>query len=139
MADLPKTLRHLLLADIHRLTVTRADVVGANALTLDRSLCEAAGFTAFEKLEVTNATNGARFSTSLNMAEANSGTLSIDGAAAHLVRQGDIVTVSAYGWLKEKAALKHHPRQVTVDAQNSIASVTEPPAPPAKKSKKKET
>lgn len=138
MAETPKTLRHLLLAEIHRLTVTRADVDGANALSLDRSLCEAAGFTAFEKLEVTNATNGARFSASLVMTEPNSGTLSIDGAGAHVVRPGDIVTVSAYGWLKEKAALKHHPRRVTVDAQNSITSVTEPPGPPPKKSKKKE-
>ncbi len=135
MADTPKTLRHLLLAEIHRLTVTRADVDGANAVTLDRALSDAAGFTAFEKLEVTNATNGARFSASLSMAEVNSGALCIDGAAAHLVKQGDLVTLSAYGWVKEKAALKHHPRRVTVDAQNSITSVTEPPAP--KKSKKK--
>jgi aspartate 1-decarboxylase len=130
-----KTLRQVLLAEIHRLVVTRADVDGANALSLDRTLCEAAGFANFEKLEVTNATNGARFSAMVTAAEANSGTLSVDGAGAHLVRPGDLVTLSAFAWLKEKDALTHQPRRVSVDSTNSLITVAEA-AKPAKKPKK---
>ncbi len=133
MADSPKTLRHVLLAEVHRLTVTGADVDGENCLRLDRTVAQAAGFSQFEKIEIANATNGARFAAALTFADANSGTLAIDGAGAHLARVGDVVSVSAFGWLKEKQLLKHEPLRITVNAQNTVVSVTHP----EKKQKKK--
>ncbi len=131
------TLRQVLFSEIHRLTVTRADVDGANSVSLDRALCEAAGFALFEKLEITNVTNGARFAATVVHADANSGNLSIDGAGAHLVRPGDLVTLSAFAWLKEKAAREHQPRRVTVDGHNSLVALAQPESAKAESKKKK--
>ena len=120
MAGNLKSMRHMLLAEVHRLTVTRADIDGPNGITLDRALGEAAGFVEFEKIEVTNASNGARFSAALAFGEPGSGTVAVDGAAAHLARLSDIITLSSYGWLKEKRAPKHQPVRVSVDSDNAV-------------------
>ena len=102
-----------------------------------RALCVAAGFALFEKLEITNVTNGARFAATVVHADANSGNLSIDGAGAHLVRPGDLVTLSAFAWLKEKAAREHQPRRVTVDGHNSLVALAQPESAKAESKKKK--
>ena len=70
-------------------------------------------------------------------ADANSGNLSIDGAGAHLVRPGDMVTLSAFAWLKEKAAREHQPRRVTVDGHNSLVALAQPESAKAESKKKK--
>ncbi|MCA2979216.1 MAG: aspartate 1-decarboxylase [Myxococcaceae bacterium] len=118
MAETQKTLRHLLLGKIHRAVVTRADLDYVGSITIDRDLIDAAGFLENEKVDIYDVTNGSRLATYVIPAERGSGEIGINGAAAHLVKPGDLVIIAAYGWMKEKTARKHRPNVVLVDEQN---------------------
>src|SRR5581483_6478701 len=50
----------------------------------------------------------------------DSGVVCVNGAAAHLVRPGDLVIIAAYTWLDEAAARTHQPKVVFVDAHNRL-------------------
>jgi aspartate 1-decarboxylase len=63
-----------------------------------------------------------------------SGEVAASGAVAQLVRPGDVMTLSAFGWMKEKQAKKHVPLVVRVDAQNRPSR----PAAPARRLKARE-
>jgi aspartate 1-decarboxylase len=156
MAESQKTLRQLLLGKIHRAVVTRADLDYVGSITIDQDLIDAAGFLENEKVDIYDVTNGSRLATYVIPAERGSGEIGINGAAAHLVKPGDLVIIAAYGWMKEKSARKHTPKVVLVDDQNRPTNVAseernppqrpfaEPdeaakdaPSPASKKAKKK--
>lgn len=131
MAESGKTLRQLLLGKIHRAVVTRADLDYVGSITIDRDLIEAAGFLENEKVDIYDVTNGSRLATYVIPAERGTGEIGINGAAAHLVKPGDLVIIAAYGWMKEKQAKKHKPNVVLVDEQNKPLKVaTEERNPP---------
>lgn len=56
----------------------------------------------FESVEVYNITNGERIKTYAIELPAGSGRFESNGAAAHLIREGDRVIVAAYTWLTEQ-------------------------------------
>jgi aspartate 1-decarboxylase len=118
MPESSKTLRQLLLGKIHRAVVTRADIDYVGSITIDEALVEAAGFLPNEKVDIYDVTNGSRLSTYVIPATRGSGEVGINGAAAHLVRPGDLVIIACYGWMKDKAARKHRPSIVHVDDEN---------------------
>jgi aspartate 1-decarboxylase len=134
MADSSKTLRHMLLGKIHRAVVTRADLDYVGSITIDRDLIDAAGFLPNEKVDIYDVTNGSRLATYVIDAPRGSGEVGINGAAAHLVKPGDLVIIASYGWMKEKAARKHEPHIVLVDDENRqtnvIAHEENPPQDP---------
>jgi aspartate 1-decarboxylase len=113
-----KTLRHVLLGKIHRAVVTRADIDYVGSISIDETLIEAAGFLPNEKVDIYDVTNGSRLATYVIAAERGSGEIGINGAAAHLVRPGDLVIIAAYGYMKEKQARRHVPSVVFVDERN---------------------
>ena len=112
--------RHFLLGKIHRATVTRADLDYVGSITIDIGLVEAAGFLENEKIDIYDVTNGARLSTYVIPGRRGSGEIGINGAAAHLVKRGDLVILANYGWMSADEALLHRPRVVHVDAKNRV-------------------
>ena len=102
-------LRHFLLGKIHRATVTRADLDYVGSITLDPLLIEAAGFMENEKIDIYDVTNGSRLSTYVIPGLPGSGEVGINGAAAHLVRPGDLVILASYGYLTAEEAQAHAP------------------------------
>ncbi len=116
-------LRHFLLGKIHRATVTRADVDYVGSVTIDSNLIEAAGFLENEKIDIYDVTNGARLSTYVIPGEAGSGEVGINGAAAHLVRPGDLVILASFGWMTAEQAAERRPRIVHVDARNRLVAL----------------
>jgi aspartate 1-decarboxylase len=127
-------LRHFLLGKIHRAKVTRADIDYVGSVTVDTRLIEAAGFLENEKVDIYDVTNGARLSTYVIPGVAGSGEIGINGAAARLVKAGDLVILASYGWLTNEEAAVHRPRVVHVDASNRIIELAHkertPAAPP---------
>ncbi len=123
MADSSKTLRHLLLGKIHRAVVTRADLDYVGSITIDRDLIDAAGFLLHEKVDIYDVTNGSRLATYVLEAPRGSGEIGINGAAAHLVKPGDLVIIASYGWMKDKAARRHQPNIVLVDDENRQTNI----------------
>ena len=115
-------LRQFLLGKIHRATVTRADLDYVGSITLDPLLIEAAGFMENEKIDIYDITNGSRLSTYGIPGISGSGEIGINGAAAHLVNQGDLVILAAYGYLTEAEAQHHQPKVVFVDGRNRITA-----------------
>jgi aspartate 1-decarboxylase len=116
-------LRHFLLGKIHRATVTRADLDYVGSITIDLDLVEAAGFLENEKIDIYDVTNGARLSTYVIPGVRGSGEIGINGAAAHLVKPGDLVILASYGWMTAEEAEQHRPRVVHVDAKNRVVSL----------------
>jgi aspartate 1-decarboxylase len=50
----------------------------------------------------------------------DSGVICVNGAAAHLVKPGDLVIIAAFTYLDEAAARVHEPKVVFVDEQNRM-------------------
>jgi aspartate 1-decarboxylase len=128
-------LRHFLTGKIHRATVTRADLDYVGSITIDVDLIEAAGFLENEKIDIYDVTNGARLSTYVIPGVRGSGEIGINGAAAHLVNEGDLVIIASYAWMTADEAAANRPRVVHVDARNKIVELASqertPPAIPA--------
>ena len=112
--------RKMLRAKIHRATVTQADVDYEGSITIDRRLMEAADLRSNEAVCVWNVTNGNRFETYTVEGEPDSGVICVNGAAAHLVRPGDLIIIAAFTWLEEEAARAHEPKVVFVDERNHV-------------------
>jgi len=81
---------------------------------------EASDILPFERVEVLNVNNGARFSTYAIEGEANSGIIGVNGAAARLVAKGDIVIILSYCQVPDDEAVNITPSIVRVDRQNRI-------------------
>ena len=113
-------LRHFLLGKIHRATVTRADLDYMGSITLDPLLMEAAGFLENEKVDIYDVTSGSRLSTYVIPGVPGSGEVGINGAAAHLVKKGDLVIIATYGWMSAEEAETLAPKVVFVDTRNRI-------------------
>lgn len=118
--------RTLLKSKIHRVQVTDADLHYVGSVTIDRRLMEAADILEHEQVDIYDITNGARLTTYALPGPEGSGTICINGAAAHLVRPGDLVIIASYAVFDDQEARAHQPHIVLVDAQNRIAS-QEPP------------
>jgi aspartate 1-decarboxylase len=113
-------MRTMLKSKIHRARVTQVDLDYEGSITIDRSLMEASDILPFERVEVLNVNNGARFSTYAIEGAANSGIIGINGAAARLVARGDIVIIISYCQVSDDEAIGMTPSIVRVDSQNRI-------------------
>ena len=110
----------LLKSKIHRATVTEADLNYMGSLTLDENLMDAAELKEFEKIQVLDITNGSRLETYVIRGKRDSGMVCINGAAAHLIHEGDLVIIVSYCQLTEDESLNHKPNIVNVDNENKV-------------------
>jgi aspartate 1-decarboxylase len=110
----------MLKGKIHRATVTEANVDYEGSITVDRLLLEASGIMQFEQVQVLDINNGSRLTTYAIEGEAGSGVICINGAAARLVNEGDLVIILAYDLMSEEQAADHRPRLVYVNGRNEI-------------------
>jgi aspartate 1-decarboxylase len=124
--------RTMLKSKIHRATVTHADLHYVGSVTVDPVLMEAADLLPGEQVAIVDVTNGARLETYVIEGERGSGVLGINGAAAHLVRPGDLVILIAYGIMDDAEAAVHRPKVLFVDEANKILDAgADPTAVPA--------
>jgi aspartate 1-decarboxylase len=114
--------RTLFKSKIHRATVTHADLDYEGSITIDEDLMAAAGIWQYEAIHVWNITRGTRLQTYAIKGQAGSGTICINGAAAHLNKPGDKVILATFAEMEEAEAREHVPKVVLVDAQNRVAS-----------------
>lgn len=85
----------MLHAKLHRVTVTQADRGYVGSVTIDHTLLEAARLLPGERVDIVEVTNGNRLTTYVIEGEAGSGQICVNGAAAHLIKGGDIAIVIA--------------------------------------------
>lgn len=113
-------MRMMLKSKIHRATVTEANLEYEGSITIDQELLEAADILPYEQVQVLDINNGSRLETYALPGERGSGRICINGAAARLVCQGDMVIILTYNAVPESEAASLHPRIVYVDAKNRI-------------------
>lgn len=113
-------LRTLLNGKIHRATVTGADLHYIGSITLDPILMEAANILPFERVQVVDINNGNRLETYVIEGERGGGVVQLNGAAAHLVKVGDLVIIMSYVQIEAAAAPNWQPHVVLVDEHNQI-------------------
>ena len=99
----------ILKSKIHRVRVTDANVNYIGSITIDEDLMKAAQLIEYEKVHVVNVTNGERLATYVIKGEAGSGTICLNGAAAHKASIGDIVIILSYAILTPEEAKTHQP------------------------------
>ena len=110
----------LLKAKLHRARVTHAELDYEGSCAIDGRLLDAAGMHDYEQIQIYNVTNGERFTTYVMRAEAGSGIISINGAAAHRAKPGDVIIICAYCQMTSAEAASHKPRLIYLDEHNKV-------------------
>lgn len=110
--------RILLKSKIHRATVTDAQLHYEGSVTIDHELMLAANICEHEQVHIYDVNNGNRLITYAIRGPSGSGTICINGAAAHLVSPGNLVIICAYATFDEAEIGIHKPKVIHVDSQN---------------------
>jgi aspartate 1-decarboxylase len=111
---------------LHRATVTEANLHYVGSITIDAGLMEAAAILPFERVQVVDVANGARFETYVVEGKRGSGIICLNGAAARLVRVGDPVIIIAYALLTPEEARVNRPTIVLLKPDNTILETLRP-------------
>ncbi|KZZ86384.1 MULTISPECIES: aspartate 1-decarboxylase [Bacillaceae] len=120
--------RTMMNAKIHRARVTEANLNYVGSITIDEDLLDAVGMTANEKVQIVNNNNGARFETYIIPGPRDTGVVCLNGAAARLVQEGDVVIIISYAMIAEENIPMHTPKVAIMDENNRIVEMlgTEP-------------
>jgi len=116
-------MRVMMKSKIHRATVTQADLHYVGSISIDQDLIEASDLLEGEKVAIVDVTNGARLETYVIPAPRGSGMIGINGAAAHLVHEGDLVIIISYAMVDDAEARTLKPTVVHVDAHNRVVKL----------------
>ena len=120
--------RTMLKSKIHRATVTQADLHYVGSLTIDEDLMEAPDLLPGEQVAIVDIDNGARLETYVISGPRGSGVIGINGAAARLVHEGDLVIIISYMTVTDADARALKPRVVFVDRENRVVGTGGDPA-----------
>jgi len=114
----------LLKSKLHRACVTHAELDYEGSCAIDENLLKLTGMHEYEQIEIYNVTNGERFTTYIIRAEAGSGVISINGAAAHKAQPGDRVIICTYIGMSEQEIARHKPALVYLDENNNVTGTS---------------
>lgn len=113
--------RLLLKSMIMGATVVQADLRYVGSITIDEDLIDKSNLTPNESVLVVDHTNGKRLETYVIKGERGSGMICMNGAAAHLINQGDTVDIMAFAW----ASGDVQPLFIEVDSNNRFSRYVE--------------
>ena len=108
--------RQVLKSKLHRAMITGADVDYEGSIEIPRDLMEAGDLWEGEKVLVASITTGNRLETYVQPGEAGTGRILGNGGAAHRIKQGERVTIMAFG-LSEGPI---EARKAVLDEENRI-------------------
>ena len=107
----------MLRSKIHRATVTETRLDYEGSITIDEDLMEGSGIWSGEKVLVADVDNGNRFETYVIPGKRGSGSIALNGAAAHLSKVGDKVIIMGF----ELADEPIHAKVILVDEKNGVS------------------
>jgi aspartate 1-decarboxylase len=120
-------MRWLMRSKIHNAVVTEANLAYVGSITIDEDLTDAVGLWAGEKVMVVSNTSGARLETYVIAGPRGSGCICVNGAAAHLIGEGEQVIIMGF----ELADRPIEPKVALVDGQNRFVRwLAETPSAP---------
>jgi aspartate 1-decarboxylase len=109
-----ENMRFVLRGKIHRATVTERHPNYVGSIVIDPDLLRLTDIWPGEKVLVSDADNGARFETYVFEGEKGSGMISVNGGAAHLVKEGHKVIIMSF----ELTDHPIRPKVIMVDEKN---------------------
>lgn len=112
--------RYMCKSKIHMATITDANIKYKGSITIDEKLMKAADLLPYERVQVLNASTGARLETYVIKGSPGSGEICLNGPAARLGEIGDKVVVISYGLYDKKEVKKLKPKAVFVDEKNRM-------------------
>ena len=110
-------MRWVLHSKIHNAVVTEANVDYIGSITIDEDLIDKAGLWVGEKVLVVSNTTGARLETYVIPGKRGSGTIGMNGAAAHVIKTGEQIIVMGF----ELTDKPMNPTVILVDSRNRFA------------------
>lgn len=119
--------RQMLKSKIHRATVTACDADYVGSITIDPELMRSADLIPNEQVHVWDITNASRFMTYVIEGEPGSRAMQVNGAAAHLTREGHKIIVASFGAYDDSDLRTYSPVVVHVDDENEIVRVDSHP------------
>jgi len=115
-----------LAAKLHCIRVTQTELNYHGSITLDREFLEVAGMKPLEFVCIWNKANGKRFETYILPGESGSKVCCLNGAAAHLVNEGDEVIIASYRYVDIEAEEKTISARVIIFGEdNEVENVIE--------------
>lgn len=121
--------RTMMKSKIHRARVTEADLNYVGSITIDQDIMEKVDILPNEKVQVVNNNNGARFETYVIPGERGSGVICVNGAAARLVQEGDVIIIIAYALIEDKELKNFRPKIAIMNERNEIEQFIEEEQP----------
>ncbi|MRX70968.1 aspartate 1-decarboxylase [Bacillus lacus] len=115
--------RTMMNGKIHRARVTEANLNYVGSITIDENILDAVGMVPNEKVQIVNNNNGARFETYIIPGQRGSGVICINGAAARLVQEGDVVIIISYAFIPEERVPAHQPKVAIMNESNDIVEI----------------
>ena len=109
-------MRELLQSKIHKATVTEANLEYIGSITIDESLMDKIDLWEGQKVLVVSNTSGSRLETYVIKGERGSGTICMNGAAAHLVKKGEEIIIIGFIFSEKPV----EPKCILVDEKNNF-------------------
>ncbi|NLA89581.1 MAG: aspartate 1-decarboxylase [Alcaligenaceae bacterium] len=116
-------MRIMMNSKIHRAVVTEANLNYIGSVTIDRDIMDAVGLLANEKVAIVNNNNGARLETYVIEGKRGSRVICLNGAAARLVQEGDVVIIMSYVYVNDEEAANHRPKVAIMNPDNTIQEI----------------
>jgi aspartate 1-decarboxylase len=113
---------HLLKSKIHRARVTAANVQYEGSMTIDRDLMDKIGLLPYERILCSNMANAARFETYAIPGDRGSGQIILNGAAAHLGKPGDMLTIMSFTEVNLPEAKFWKPHVIVLGENNQVVT-----------------
>ncbi len=113
---------HVVKSKIHRVKVTGANLNYIGSITIDEDLMDAANIIEGEKVQIVNNNNGERLETYAIPGPRNSGEITLNGAAARKVAQGDVLILITYAMMSIEDARNFKPSLVFPNEENNLLS-----------------
>ncbi|MCB9893020.1 MAG: aspartate 1-decarboxylase [Planctomycetes bacterium] len=105
---------------LHQATVTQCDLSYQGSISIDADLLAASGILPYQKVDIYNINNGARFSTYTIPVRSGSKTIGLNGAAARLAQVGDRVIIVAFGYFERDEIKDHQAKVILLNEKNEI-------------------
>jgi aspartate 1-decarboxylase len=112
----------LLKSKIHRAQVTDANVNYEGSMTIDRDFMDKVGLLPYERILCSNVANAARFETYAIPGDRASGAIILNGAAAHLGKPGDRLTIMSFTQVDARKAKSWKPRVIVLGDNNAVVN-----------------
>lgn len=108
---------------LHRARITEANLNYVGSITIDADLLDAVDMLPNEKVQIVNNNNGTRFETYIIPGKRGSGVICVNGAAARLVQEGDVIIIISYALISEEKLKEFSPKVAIIDEENRIVEM----------------